>query len=79
MAGLFWVKKICEDLVDKEEGGIMKVRGGVDQIFALRRVVEKVPKKKKKMYAVLMDLQKVYDRINREIQAFCGMLKEFWI
>ncbi len=44
------------------EGG----SGCVDQIFAMKRLVEEYLGKDKKLYAAFMDLEKAYDRVNRE-------------
>ena len=44
-----------------EQGG-----GCVDQIFTLKQIGEEAQEKKSRMYVGFMDLQKAYDRINRE-------------
>src|SRR5277367_2527837 len=53
-------------MVGDEQGGFRKGRGCVDQIFALRQLVEKCGRYDKKLYAAFMDLEKAYDRIDRE-------------
>ena len=60
------VRKITESLMDDEQGGFRKGRGCVDQIFALKQVCEKVREKGGKVYLGFMDLEKAYDRVNRE-------------
>ncbi len=43
------------------------VKGGcVDQIFAMKRLVERYLGKDKKLYAAFMDLEKPYNRVGRE-------------
>ena len=49
-------------LTDDEKGGFRAGRGCVDQIFTLKKIGEK----KRRMYVGSIDLEKVYDRINRE-------------
>ncbi len=38
----------------------------VDQLFAMKRLVEGYLGKDKKFYAAFMDLEKAYDRVDRE-------------
>ena len=40
-------------------------RGCVDQIFAVRQVIEKVIEKDKVVYAAFVDLEKAYDSVSR--------------
>ena len=54
-------KYICD-----EQGGFRQGRGCVDQIFAVRQVCEKFLEKGKEVYWAFMDLEKAYDRIDRE-------------
>jgi len=60
------VRRITEGLMDDEQGGFRKGRGCVDQIFAVKQVCEKVLEKGKNVYLGFMDLEKAYDRVNRE-------------
>ena len=60
------VREITEELVGEEQGGFRKGKGCVDQIFVLRNIVEKYLEKGKKVYAAFMDLEKAYDRVDRE-------------
>ncbi len=55
-----------EGKVREEQGGFKKGRGCVDQIFAIKRLVEEYLGKDKKLYAAFMDLEKAYDRVDRE-------------
>src|SRR5277367_4523890 len=58
--------RISEKMLKDEQGGFRKGRGCVDQIFALRQLVEKCQKTGKKLYAAFMDFEKAYDKIDRE-------------
>ena len=60
------VRYITEELVGEEQGGFRRGRGCVDQMFALRCIVEKYLEKGKKVYAAFMDLEKAYDRVDRQ-------------
>ncbi len=51
--------------MSEDQGGFRKGRC-VDQIFAMKRLVEGYLGKDKKMYATFMDLEKAYDRVDRE-------------
>ncbi len=52
--------------MSEEQGGFRKGRGCVDQIFAMKMLVEEYLGKDKKLYAAFMDLEKAYDRVDRE-------------
>ena len=47
-------------------GGFRKGRGCVDQVFALKNVCEKYLEKNRCVYMAFMDLEKAYDRVERE-------------
>ena len=47
----------------------------VDQIFTLKQVGEKAREKKRRVYVDFIDLEKAYDRINRE--AFGQVLRMY--
>ena len=55
-----------EAKVSEEQGGFRKGRGCVDQVFAIKMIVEEYLGKDKKLYAAFMDLEKAYDRVDRE-------------
>ncbi len=40
----------------------------VDQIFAMKILVEEYLGKEKKLYAAFMDLEKAYGRVDREVK-----------
>ncbi len=58
--------EIAEGKVSEEQGDFRKGRGCVDQIFAMKRLVEEYLGKDKKLYVAFMDLEKAYNRVNRE-------------
>ena len=57
------VRKVTKGLIDDEQGGIKAGRGCVDQIFTLKQLREK----KCRVHVGFMDLEKAYDRFNREV------------
>ncbi len=52
--------------VSEKQGGVRKGRGCVDEIFATKMLMEEYLGKDKKLYAAFMDLEKTYDKVNRE-------------
>ncbi len=58
--------EVTEEKVSEEQGGFRKGRGCVDKIFAMKRLVERYLGKDKKLYDAFMDLEKAYDRVDRE-------------
>ena len=46
--------------------GFWKGGGCIDQIFTVKSVAEKYVSKGRKLYAAFMDLEKAYDRVDRE-------------
>ncbi len=63
--------------MSEEQRGFRKGRGCVDQIFAMKRLVEEYLGKDKKLYAAFMDLEKAYVRVNRE--ALWSVLKIYGV
>ena len=51
---------MTEGLIDDNQGGY------VDQIFTLKKIGRKAREKKCRVYVGFMDLEKAYDRVNRE-------------
>ena len=51
--------------VGEEQCGFRKGRGCVDQIFSVRQVCEKYLSVKRDVYMAFMDLEKAYDRVDR--------------
>ena len=48
------------------KGGFRPGGWCVDQIFTLKQIGEKVKEKKRRAYVGFIDLEKAYDRFNRE-------------
>ena len=53
-------------MIEDEQGSFRAGRGFVDQIFTLKQIGEKAREKKCRVYVSFMDLEKAYDRVNRE-------------
>ena len=62
MRGLSVIDWGCYD----EQGGFRDGRGFVEQVFAVRQVIEKVIEKDKVVDAAFVDLEKAYDSVSRE-------------
>ena len=60
------VKGLSEGSVMDEQGGFRSGRGCLDQIFAVKRMIEKMIEKDKLMFMVFIDLEKAYDNVCRE-------------
>ena len=45
--------------------GSERVEGCIDQIFVVRQLCEKFPAKGREMFYAFMDLERVYDRVDR--------------
>ena len=71
------VRSMTEGMVGEEQGGFRSGRGCVDQVFVMKQMSEKMVDKKKCLYAAYMDLEKAYDRIDRE--AMWGILSMYGI
>ena len=52
---------MTEGLIEDEQGVFRAERGCVDQIFTLKQIWEK-----SRVYVGFMDLEKTYDRVNKE-------------
>ena len=48
------------------QGGFLKGRGCTDQVFVIRQVCEKYMSRGKNVYFAFMDLEKAYDRVDRD-------------
>ncbi len=58
--------EVTEGKVSEEQGRFRKGRGCIDQIFAMKRLVQEYLGKEKKLSAAFIDLKKAYDRVDRE-------------
>ena len=72
VVGKIYARVVCDRLrvltdavLMDEQGGFRVHRGCVDQIFAVRQVIEKVIEKDKVAYAAFVDLEKAYDSVSR--------------
>ena len=59
------VRGITEQLISEEQGGFREGRGCVDQIFTVRILAEKYLERGKRLYLAFVDLEKAYDRVDR--------------
>ena len=57
---------MTEVLIDGEQWGFRAGRGCVDQILTLKQICEKARENNRRVYVSFMDLEKAYDRVNRE-------------
>lgn len=58
-----------------EQGGFRIGRGYVDEIFAMKMIVEKYLEKDTKQFAALINLEKTYDSLQEK---FMGCSKVIW-
>ena len=54
-----------ENMVGEEQCGFRNGRGCIDQVFVMRQLAERFECKGKDMYVAYMDLEKAYDRVDR--------------
>ena len=54
-----------DEVIGEEQGGFREGRGFMDQVFILRMIEEKSRDTKKDVYMCFMDLEKAYDRVDR--------------
>ena len=55
-----------EGRVMEEQGGFRARRSCIDQVFILRQIAEKAIEKRRDVFLAFIDLEKAYDRVNRE-------------
>ena len=60
------IRNGTDGVIGEEQCGFRRGRGCVDQIFTVRNVSEKYMSRGKDIYWAFMDLEKAYDRIDRE-------------
>ena len=58
--------KVTEGLINDVQGGFRAGRGCVDLIFIRKQIGEKAQKTKCRVYVDFMELEKAYDKVNRE-------------
>ncbi len=65
--------EVTEGKVSEEQGGFKKGRGCVNQVFARKRLVKEYLGQDRKLYAAFLDLEKAYDRVDKEaLWSVCG-------
>ena len=67
---------ITEGKVLEEQGAFRSKRSCIDQIFTVRQLGEKVLAKNKTMRMVCVDLEKAFDRVDREL--LWQVFREIW-
>ena len=66
-------ERVIEDRLRKQTNvssgqfGFMPGKSTMDPIFVLRQLMEKYRRKRKKMHIVFVDLEKAYDKVQREV------------
>ena len=60
------VHSLTEGLIGEEQCGFRSGRGCVDQVFVMKQINEKFVDKNKSLYFAYIDLEKAYDRVDRE-------------
>ena len=60
------VIECTDEAIGEEQCGFRSGRGCTDQIFVVRQVCEKMLEKHREVFWAFMDLEKAYDRIDRE-------------
>lgn len=68
---------VTEEKVSDEPGSIWKGKHCVNQIFPIKMLVEECLGKDEKLYAVHMDLENAYDKVDR--QALWNVLKMYGV
>ena len=58
--------KNSEGQIGEEQSGFRRGRSCADQIFVLRQLCEKMKEKEKRVWIAFMDLEKAYDRVDRD-------------
>ena len=60
------VRSMTEGLIGEEQCGFRSGRGCVDQVFVMKQMSEKFVNKNKNLYVAYMDLEKTFDRIDKD-------------
>ena len=68
--------EVTEVKVSEEHGGLKKGKGCVDQIFAVKVMIEEYLGKGEKLYAVLIDLEKY---MKKQIRDLSGKFLKFMV
>ena len=57
---------VTGSLIDNEQGRFRVMRLCANQVFTLKQIVEKARENEHRVYVGFIDLEKAYDRVNRE-------------
>ena len=60
------VRRMTEGFIDDEQKGFKAGKWRVDQIFTLKQIGGKAQEEKCRVNVDFIDLEKIYDRVNRE-------------
>ena len=60
------IRDRTEQVISEVQGGFRRGRGCMDQVFIVRQICEKYLAKGKNVYFAFMDLEKAYDRVDRD-------------
>ena len=60
------IRDKTENVIAEVQGGFRRGRGCTDQIFTVRQICEKYLGKGKDVYFAFLDLEKAYDRVDRD-------------
>lgn len=60
------ISNAVDDKLRKEQAGFRKHRGCIDQIFALRNIIEQCIEWQRQLYVNFVDFEKAFDSIHRE-------------
>ena len=60
------IRDKMENVIVKVQSGFRRGRGCTDQIFIVRQICEKYLEKGKDVYFAFLDLEKAYDRVDRD-------------
>ena len=60
------IRDKTENVISEVQGGFRRGRGCTDQTFVVRQIGEKYAAKGKDVYFAFLDLEKAYDRVDRE-------------
>ena len=60
------IRDKTETVIAEVQGGFRRGRGCTDQIFIVRKIYEKYLGKGKDVYFAFLDLEKAYDRVDRD-------------
>ena len=60
------IRDKTESVIEEVQGGFRRGRGCSDQTFIVRQICEKYMAKSKDVYFAFLDLEKAYDRVDRE-------------